>query len=259
MAECRLQNKVAIITGGGRGLGEGITREFAAQGAAIAIADINKNNAQAVADQITQDGGKAIVVATDVTDPAQVASSVTHILDKLGTIDVLVNCAGWNTFKPVQDYTLDDWEKIRSLNLDGPWYMSKAVMPTLIKKRYGKIVNIGSGSGILAQPRMAAYGAAKHGLVGMTKTLAVDLAQYQINVNCICPATVLTPLVMEATTQAFRDFQCERIPMGRLGTVADIAKAALFLSSADADWITGTIMPVDGGLTCCAVAHSIMD
>ena len=259
MADYQLQNKVAIITGGGRGLGEGISKEFAAQGASIAIADINREGAQTVADQITQDGGEAIVAHTDVADPDRVASTVAQILEQLGTLDILVNCVGWNTFKPVQDYTLDDWEEIRSLNLDGPWYMSKAVMPTLIEKHYGKIVNIGSGSSILAQPRMAAYGTAKHGLVGMTKTLAVDLAQYQINVNCICPATVLTPLVMEATTQAFRDFQSERIPMGRLGTVADIAKAALFLASADADWITGAILPVDGGLTCCAVAHPVMD
>ena len=104
---------------------------------------------------------------------------------------------------------------------------------------------------------MAAYGAAKHGLVGMTKTFAVDLAKYQINVNCICPATVETALVMEATTQAFRDFQVERIPLGRLGKVSDIAKATLFLCSSDADWITGAVLPVDGGLTCCAVAHPI--
>ena len=135
--------------------------------------------------------------------------------------------------------------------------MSKAVIPTFISNGRGKIVNIASGSGISAQPNMVPYGSAKHGLVGMTKTMAVDLAPHQVNVNCICPATVKTPLVMEATTQAFRDFQIERIPLGRLGKISDIAKAALFLASSDADWITGVILPVDGGLTCCSVAHPV--
>ena len=130
-------------------------------------------------------------------------------------------------------------------------------MPVMIRNGRGKIVNISSGSGILAQPNMAAYGAAKHGVVGMTKTMAVDLARYEINVNCICPATVETPLVLECTSQAFRDFQLERIPLGRLGKVSDIAKAALFLASGDSDWITGAILPVDGGLTCCAVAQPV--
>jgi 2-hydroxycyclohexanecarboxyl-CoA dehydrogenase len=257
MSDGRLKDKVAVVTGGASGLGEGICHEFATEGARIVIADINETGAQSVAQEIGKGGGEASVVKVDITDPVSVADAVGGIVERLGTIDILVNNVGWNSLKPAPDYTLEDWEKIRSLNLDGPWHMSKAVMPVLIRNGRGKIVNISSGSGILAQPNMSAYGTAKHGLVGMTKTLAVDLARYKINVNCICPATVATPLVMECTTQAFRDFQLERIPLGRLGTTADIAKAALFLASSDADWITGAILPVDGGLTCCAIAHPV--
>lgn len=257
MSDGKLKDKVAIVTGGASGLGEGICHEFAAQGARVVIADKNAEGGQSVAQEIEKRGGEASAVKLDVTDPGSVARAVSGIVERLGTIDILVNNVGWNSLKPAPDYTLEDWEKIRSLNLDGPWHVSKAVMPVLIRNGRGKIVNISSGSGILAQPNMSAYGTAKHGLVGMTKTLAVDLARYKINVNCICPATVETPLVMECTTQAYRDFQIERIPLGRLGKVEDIARAALFLASEDSDWITGAILPVDGGLTCCAMAQPV--
>ena len=255
MSDRKLTDKVAIVTGGASGIGEGICKEFAQQGAKVVIADVNTDGAENVSAGINQGGGAATVVEMDVTNPKSVADAVQRVLDQFGTIDILINCAGWNKLKPVQDYSLDEWEKIRSLNLDGPWHVCKAVIPTFIKNQRGKIVNIASGCGILAQPTMAAYGSAKSGLVGLSKALAVDMAQHQVNVNCICPATVETPLVLEATTQAFRDFQIERIPLGRLGKISDIAKAVLFLASADADWITGAILPVDGGLTCCSVAH----
>ncbi len=257
MAEGRLKGKTAVVTGGASGIGAGICNEFAAQGARTVIADINEEGGQSVARQISARGQEAMAVKVDVTDPQRIADVVAGIEQRLSSIDILVNCAGWNSLKPAPDYTLEDWQKIRKLNLDGPWHMCKAIMPLMIRNRHGKIVNISSGSGILAQPNMSAYGTAKSGLVGMTKALAVDLAGYQINVNCICPATVATPLVMTETPQAYRDFQVGRIPLGRLGTVSDIAKAALFLASSDSDWITGAILPVDGGLTCCAMAHPI--
>ena len=224
MSDKKLEDKVAIVTGGASGIGEGICHEFAVQGARVVIADKNEEGGKSVAQEIGKRGGAATVVKVDVTDPESVARAVESIVERLGTIDILVNNAGWNLLKPAPEYTLEDWEKIRSLNLDGPWHVSKAVMPVLIRNGRGKIVNISSGSGILAQPNMSVYGAAKHGLVGMTKTLAVDLARYKINVNCICPATVETPLAAKSVSQAYLDFQVQRIPMGRLGTVSDIAR-----------------------------------
>jgi NAD(P)-dependent dehydrogenase (short-subunit alcohol dehydrogenase family) len=253
----RLEGKVAIVTGGASGIGEGISMEFAAQGARIAIADRDAAGSAAVAGRIRELGGEAMTLEVDVTDHQATADSARQVVGELGGIDILVNCAGTNRFAPPEEYTSELWETVRSVDLDGSWNFCNAVMPEMMGKRSGKIINIGSGSSVLAIANAAAYVAAKHGVAGLTKALAVDLGPYNVNVNCICPTTIRTPLVMAGTTEAFRKNMLDRIPMGRLCLTSDIAKAAVFLASSDSEFITGVILPVDGGFTCCTLAHHL--
>lgn len=254
MDKGRLNNRIAVVTGGGSGMGEAICAEFSARGAGIAIADLDRKRGEAVANKIRTSGGHASVFEVDVSDAGLVANAVSRILETFGTIDILVNCAGINKFKPVYEFATKEWEEIRSVNLDGPWHFSRAVMDTMMKKKYGKILNIASTAGMRATPHASPYSTAKHGLLGLTRTMAVDLGPYGINVNCICPASVESPLLRKSTSEAYRKKMRDRLPLGRLGRVEDIAKAALFLASDDASWITGAILPVDGGLTCCNYA-----
>lgn len=247
----RLVDKVAIVTGGASGIGESICREFAAQGAVIAIADQDAEKARGVVAELEKSGTRAQAFQVDIREASRVREVVDEVTDSLGTIDILVNCAGVSLFKPVYEFTDEEWERIRSINLDGPWNFSRAVVPVMIDKKYGKIVNIASAAGTRATPHAAPYSTAKHGVVGLTRTFAVDLGRFGINVNCICPASVDSPLLRVSVSEAYCQAMVDRLPLGRLGKGSDIAKAALFLASDDAEWITGVILPVDGGLTCC--------
>jgi NAD(P)-dependent dehydrogenase (short-subunit alcohol dehydrogenase family) len=247
----RLNGKVAIITGGASGMGRGMCLEFSAQGAAIAVVDINVEGATRVAEEIEEHGGRAMVLEVDVRNPQEVTQATARALDRFGTIDILVNCAGVNEYKDPEETSNDDWENIRSIILDGAWYFSSAVIPVMKKNKKGKIVNIGSGAAIRGVPQSVPYTASKHGLVGMTRALAVDLGPSQVNVNCICPGAIDTPLLRKVGTDAYIEEEIKRYPLGRLGSIADVVKAALFLVSPDSDWITGIVLSVDGGLTSC--------
>jgi NAD(P)-dependent dehydrogenase (short-subunit alcohol dehydrogenase family) len=245
------QDRIAVVTGGASGIGQGIVRGFAEHGARVVIADMDRERAESVSREISPHGENVIVAEVDICDPSQVLSVVNSVLEKWMRIDILVNCAGWNEFKRPEDYTVEYWQKVRAVNLDGTWYFSQAVAVPMRKQRYGKIVNIGSSAGILANPNQAPYCVAKQGVIGITRAMAVDLGPYQINVNCICPTTVETPLGMKSTTPAFRARMTEQIPLRRLGQVADMVNAVLYLASPNADFISGVVLPVDGGLTCC--------
>jgi len=250
-----LSNMVAVVTGGASGIGEAICRAYAAQGATVAVADINGFGARSVVQSIEASGGQAIALEVDVCDTQQVAEAVAGAIKQLGAVDILVNCAGFNTFAAPEEVTTEQWVKLRSVNLDGTWHMCQAVMQTMMAKGGGRIINIASAAGMLGIPKAIPYTVAKHGVVGLTRALAVDLGPYNVNVNCICPATVETPLARAALTQVFFDEMTKRIPLRRLGKPSDIADAALFLASSASSWITGVILPVDGGLTCCLRAQ----
>jgi NAD(P)-dependent dehydrogenase (short-subunit alcohol dehydrogenase family) len=251
----QLASKVAVVTGGASGIGAAICAEFAAQGASVVIADIDSKKADEVVGKLTAGGAQAMAVTADVTQFDQAQTAAASALDGFGRIDILVNCAGWNQFRSVEDYTLDYWRKIRAINLDGPWNFCTAVMPVMMKQKSGKIVNISSAAGYLGVPNAAPYSTAKLGVIGLTRALAVDLGPHNVNVNCICPAAIETPLLKEATTSAFVASITDRMPLARLGQPGDISKAVLFLVGPDSNWITGVVLPVDGGLTCCLRAH----
>lgn len=250
-----LASKVALVTGGASGIGAAICTEFAAHGAAVVVADVDKAKADRMVDQMADADTQVMAVAADVANFEQAQAAAASTLERFGAIDILVNCAGWNQFRSVEDYTQDYWQKIRAVNLDGPWNFCTAAMPAMMKQKSGKIVNISSAAGYLGVPNAAPYSTSKLGVIGLTRALAVDLAPHNINVNCICPASIETPLLNEATGSKFQAAMTDRIPLGRLGKPSDISKAVLFLAGPDSNWITGVVLPVDGGLTCCLRAH----
>ena len=222
----QLRDKVPSSQAGTR-FGEAICHEFARQGAVVGILDINGAGAAEVAEGIDGFGGSAFALEADVADYQKVAEATGRTLQERGTVDILVNCAGTNHFSLPNEYTTEDWERLLSVNLSGQWHCCRAVMPEMMKRRSGKILNIGFGGFCAGYSQAAPYSIAKHGVVGLTRALAVDLGPYNINVNCLCPATVDTPLLREATNQAFVDGMIKSIPMGRLGERSDIAQAAL--------------------------------
>jgi len=240
--------KVAIVTGGASGIGAAIVELLVERGARVAILDLQAELGAALAARL---GGsdRCLVLPTDVVDAAAVRESVNAAIKAFGTVDIAVNCAGTNKFLDPQDVDDALWRRILAINLDGPWNVCSAVMPEMIRRRSGRIVNIGSAAGVLGIPKAVPYSTAKHGIVGLTRALAVDLGRYNVTVNCVAPGTTLTPLVETATSETFKRQATDRTPLGRLGQPHEIAEAVLFLASDRASWITGVVLPVDGGLT----------
>jgi NAD(P)-dependent dehydrogenase (short-subunit alcohol dehydrogenase family) len=244
----RLRDKVTIVTGGGSGIGEAICEKFAHEGAKIVVADISAEGANTVARKVTTIGQNTLPYTVDVTDYDQVAKLVQATTDEFGTIDILVNSAGYGEFIPTEELTLDKWRRMIDVNLNGSYYCCIATAKEMIKRNCGKIINVSSMAGIAGVPGMAHYVASKHGVVGLTRALAIDLAKYHINVNCLCPGTTLTPLNLRIMTPEYMASRAKRVPLGRLAQPEDQANAALFLASPESDYVTGLIMYVDGGM-----------
>jgi len=249
-----IENKVAIVTGGGQGIGESIARRFAKEGAKVVIADINSAAAQPVADSIVQEGGEAIAIQTDVSDSTAVANMVDEVVEKLGKPSVLINNAGIAVFGPPLEISDDDWRKCFAVDLDGVWYCSRAVLPHMLDLEQGSIVNIASVHSFQIIPHTFPYPVAKHGVVGLTRALAVEYAAQGIRVNAICPAYILTPICEWYFNQfpdpAAKKRETESLhPVKRLGCPDEVASAALFLASDEASFITGESLMVDGGIS----------
>lgn len=249
----RLNGKTAVVTGGGRGIGEGIARVFAAEGAAVVIAEMREDEGRKTASSIAGRGGKAIFVETDVRDGESVRRMVEAAVSEFGSLDVLVNNAGYHISKNVEDTSEDEWEYIITTNLRGTFLASKYALPHLRKSR-GSIITVSSMVGLVGQANAGAYSASKGGQIAMCRGMALDFAKDGVRVNVICPGWIQTPLVEDWFSQqedpaAAKEYIFGRHPLGRIGTVEECGKAALFLASDDSAFITGITLNLEGGIT----------
>jgi NAD(P)-dependent dehydrogenase (short-subunit alcohol dehydrogenase family) len=250
----RLSGKVALITGGGTGIGRACALAFAREGAKIAVAGRRREPLEAVVHEIEGAGSKALALTCDVTQTASVAAALSQSEQHFGRLDTIVNNAGAVVVATAEHTSDEDWQKVIAANLTGTFLVSRAALPLLRKAGGGSIVNIGSVLGLVARKERAAYCAAKAGVSGLTRAMAVDHAKDRIRVNCICPTIVETELGMQSIRQAPNaEAEIQRriaeIPIGRMGTPEDVALMAVYLASDEASWVTGASFPLDGGVT----------
>ena len=246
----RLPNKVAIITGGSRGIGKAIAVEFAKEGAnVVLVVDKDVEGANKVAGEVEAIGRKTLVVKADVSKRSEANRIVEETLKSFGRIDVLVNNAGISQVAPSVELSEEEWNRVLGINLSGVFFCSQAVAKVMIKQGKGKIINIASVTGEEAFPMRAAYCVSKSGAIMLTKVLAIEWAQYNIQVNAIAPGYVETELVLNLIRKGLIDVDAlkRRIPMQRLAKPEEIAKVAVFLASEDSSYVTGETIIVDGG------------
>ena len=247
----RLEGLVAIVAGGGRGIGEAISTRFAREGAAVAIADVDAEAAQRVAEGIVREGGAAIGIAADVREADAVAAVVSAVLAKWRSIDVLANVAGgFDKFLPIAEITDDEWGRVIDHNLKTAFVCARAVVPLMMERKRGRIINIASQAGITANPHGPSYlpyGAAKAGVIGFTKLLARDLGPYGITVNAISPGTTATARVRRLRDPESLARIAALNPMRHMVEPEDTAAAAVFLASEEARYITGVNFNVNAG------------
>jgi 2-hydroxycyclohexanecarboxyl-CoA dehydrogenase len=250
----RFQDKVAVVTGGGGGIGGATCARFAREGARVAVLDRNLAGARATAERIAADGGTALAIECDITDRASVDAAVARVTAEWGGIDILVNNAGWDVFKPFTKTVPAEWERLIAINLVGPLNMHHAVLPGMVRRKAGRIVNIASDAARVGSSGEAVYAACKGGIVALSKTLAREHARHDITVNVVCPGPTDTALFAdykqgagnpEKLEEAFR----RSIPLGRIGQPQDLPGAILFFASDDAAYVTGQVLSVSGGLT----------
>jgi 3-oxoacyl-[acyl-carrier protein] reductase len=245
----RLANRVAIITGSGRGIGREMARLFAAEGAKVAVADVHEETARRTAEEIIAAGGEACPFGVDITDPARVECITQQVVGQWGRLDILVNNAGIGLNKTFLETTLAEWQRVLAVNLTGTFLCAQAAAREMVRQGAGRIVNVASISGQRGGQGRAAYGSAKAGVILLTKVMAVELAPRGVNVNAIAPGPVDTDQSRESHTPATRRAYHERIPLGRYGEHREVAAAALFLASDEATFVNGAVLNVDGGFT----------
>lgn len=249
-----LHGKTVVVTGGGGGIGTATCRRFAQEGAAVAVFDLNLEAAERVAAGIRAEGGRAEAFRCDITDRASVDVAVAATESKLGPIDVLVNNAGWDVFKPFTKTAPAEWSKLIAINLVGALHMHHAVLPGMAARKRGRIVNVASDAARVGSSGEAVYAACKAGLVAFSKTIAREHARDGITVNVVCPGPTETALLAgvvggASNPEKLKEAFTRAIPLGRLGQPEDVAGAIAFFAADDAQFITGQVVSVSGGLT----------
>ncbi|RDW20329.1 2-hydroxypropyl-CoM dehydrogenase [Oceanobacillus arenosus] len=242
----RLQNKVALITGAASGMGKGEALAFAKEGAKVVVADLNLEGAKEVVQEIKDNGGQALAVKVDVTKTEDIKAMVQQAKEGFGQIDILVNNAGvFDKYATSLETPLDKWNFFININLTSVFQVTNEVLPDMIARESGSIINIASVAGLVAGKGGAAYTATKHGVVGLTKNLASEYAKYGLKINAIAPGTIETPLIKDVVANIPKD----TVPARRFGQVNEVAELAIFLESDEAKFMNGVVVPIDGGFT----------
>jgi NAD(P)-dependent dehydrogenase (short-subunit alcohol dehydrogenase family) len=246
----KLNGKVAVITGGGTGIGEATAKLFAEQGAQVVITGRRKEVLESVAKAILASGGKVLTVSGSVTDEAHVQSAVDQAVRTFGKIDILINNAAIGNFGALlHEMTDQDWAQVLDTNLTGVFRFTRAVIPHMLG-RSGSIINVSSVAGMVGIAKSAAYSSTKGAMLALTRALAIDYAKEKIRCNCVCPALVDTPMAAGAIADPeMNALMMAAHPIGRFGTPDDVARMLLYLASDDASWVTGSVFTIDGGLT----------
>jgi 2-hydroxycyclohexanecarboxyl-CoA dehydrogenase len=244
----KLDDKIAIVTGAGQGIGAAIAGKLTAEGATVVVTDVNESTAKETADAL---GGQAVGIHADVTSRESVGAMVQQVMDRFGRVDVLVNNAGWDKAGPFVDSDPADWDRVIQINLYGVLNTSKAVLPIMTAQGSGTVVNLASDAGRVGSSGEAVYSAAKGGVIAFTKASAREMARHQVNVNCVSPGPTDTALFasMGGDNPKLREALTRAIPFRRLAEPADIANMVAFFASDEASYITGQTVSVSGGLT----------
>jgi 2-hydroxycyclohexanecarboxyl-CoA dehydrogenase len=248
------EQRVAFVTGGARGIGRAIAHALARDGRSVAIGDLLAEDAEAVAGEIRDQGGQAVAIRVDVTDQRSVAGAIERANAELGAIEVLVNNAGWDEFRPFLETDEAFWQKVIEINFKGCLRMTHAALPGMIERRWGRIVSLGSDAGRVGSSLESVYAGAKAAVIAFMKTIARESARRGVTANTVCPGPTDTPMLEQMVAAAEDAEKVVRamtaaVPMKRLGTPEEVAAAVAFLASDDAGFITGQTLSVNGGLT----------
>jgi 2-hydroxycyclohexanecarboxyl-CoA dehydrogenase len=248
------QARAAIVTGGGRGIGRAIALALARDGRSVAVADLLGDEARAVAAEIANDGGSAIAVELDVTDPASVERGIELAEGSLGGLEILVNNAGWDELRPFVDTDEAFWERVLDVNFKGALRMTHALLPGMLEREFGRIVSIGSDAGRVGSSLESVYSGAKAGVIAFTKTIAREAARAGVTANTVCPGPTDTPMLagivaVHEDAERVIGAMTRAVPMRRLAQPEEVAAAVAFFASEQAGYITGQTLSVSGGLT----------